>query len=384
MSEQIFPAEIVEFSTENHFHKNDKNFNYIYLSILLIILMFIISFPLIKIDITTQSRGIAKTKFESTTIQTGTYGLIEYSCIREGLKVAEGDTLLVLNTDNIHEEINRAKKNISHNDRFISDLDMLINKGSDVKTERYRQEYIQYQTKLHELDLKIGLQKKEYEIQEHLFNEKVIAKLEFLQNKNEYETLLAERELYVQQSLNNWQTEKANLEQENRSSYANIKKQNKDKKQYVVTSPTSGSVYQVKGIHAGSFISPGEALAQISPDKEIIAECYLSPSDIGYINLNQNVNFQIDAFNYNQWGLIKGQVLSISDDIVMYDDSPVFKVQCSLAKKYLQLKSGHKGYLKKGMTLTGRFYLNRRTLFQLLYDKMDNWLNPKIANLVQN
>ena len=29
------------------------------------------------------------------------------------------------------------------------------------------------------------------------------------------------------------------------------------------------------------------------------------------------------------------------------------------------------------MTLTGRFMLIRRNLFQLLYDKTDNWLNPK-------
>lgn len=237
---------------------------------------------------------------------------------------------------------------------------------------------------MQELNLKIDLQKKEYDINELLFNEKVIAKLEFLQKKNEYESLLAERELYIQQSLNNWQAEKANLEQENRSLYANIKKQSKDKKQYIVTSPNSGSLFQVKGIHAGSFISPGETLAQISPDKEIIAECYISPSDIGYIRINQPVNFQIDAFNYNQWGLITGKVLSISDDIIVIESNPVFKVQCALSQKYLQLKSGHRGYLKKGMSLTGRFYLNRRTLFQLLYDKMDNWLNPKLTELVHN
>lgn len=31
------------------------------------------------------------------------------------------------------------------------------------------------------------------------------------------------------------------------------------------------------------------------------------------------------------------------------------------------------------MTLTGRFMITKRSLFQLLYDKTDNWLNPKIT-----
>lgn len=55
---------------------------------------------------------------------------------------------------------------------------------------------------------------------------------------------------------------------------------------------------------------------------------------------------------------------------------PVFKVQCSLDQQYLQLKNGFKGYFKKGMTANVRFKLIKRSLFDLLYDKMDDWLNP--------
>ena len=31
---------------------------------------------------------------------------------------------------------------------------------------------------------------------------------------------------------------------------------------------------------------------------------------------------------------------------------------------------------EKGMTLNARFLLTERTLFDLLYDKVDDWLNP--------
>ena len=132
------------------------------------------------------------------------------------------------------------------------------------------------------------------------------------------------------------------------------------------------------GIQPGSFVSPGQKLAEISPEDKLIAECYVASSNIGYIKNGQTVRFQFDAFDYNQWGLLKGEVTKISEDVIVIDKQPVFKVRCKLPSTYLQLKNGQKGYLKKGMTLTGRFILTRRTLFQLLFDKVDDWLNPKM------
>ncbi|MBN2806811.1 MAG: HlyD family efflux transporter periplasmic adaptor subunit, partial [Prolixibacteraceae bacterium] len=108
-------------------------------------------------------------------------------------------------------------------------------------------------------------------------------------------------------------------------------------------------------------------------------ECYVSPSDIGFFHKGMKVNFQIDAYHYNQWGTATGTVNEISGDIVTINNQPVFKVRCTLKTNYLQIKNGYKGELKKGMTLTGRFMLTERTLAQLLFDKVDNWLNPKLV-----
>ena len=107
-------------------------------------------------------------------------------------------------------------------------------------------------------------------------------------------------------------------------------------------------------------------------------ECYVSPTDIGFIKIGQHVNFQLDAFNYNQWGMSSGEVIDISKDIIIVNEQPVFRVRCSLHNKFLYLKSGYEGSLKKGMTLTGRFQLTNRSLWQLMFDKIDNWLNPAL------
>ena len=52
------------------------------------------------------------------------------------------------------------------------------------------------------------------------------------------------------------------------------------------------------------------------------------------------------------------------------------KLLCSLDQNFLQLKSGFTGQLKKGMFVSARFELTERSLFDLLYDKIDDWLNP--------
>ena len=93
------------------------------------------------------------------------------------------------------------------------------------------------------------------------------------------------------------------------------------------------------------------------------------------------VNFQIDAFNYNQWGLATGRITQISKDVDMVNNQPVFKVKCFIDQNNLTLKNGFKGYLDKGMTLSARFQLTERTLFDLLYDKVDDWLNPASPNV---
>ena len=76
-------------------------------------------------------------------------------------------------------------------------------------------------------------------------------------------------------------------------------------------------------------------------------------------------------------GLATGKVIQIDRNITISDQMSYFRVFSSIDQSYLELKNGYKGDIKKGMTLTARFKLTERTLFQLLYDGVDDWMNPK-------
>lgn len=90
------------------------------------------------------------------------------------------------------------------------------------------------------------------------------------------------------------------------------------------------------------------------------------------------INAQIESFNYAEWGTIPGRVKEISSDFqIDHRGRMVFKVKCEIKRHFLQLKNGRIGRLRKGMTANVHFMVTRRSLFDLLYQTMDDWANPK-------
>ena len=95
--------------------------------------------------------------------------------------------------------------------------------------------------------------------------------------------------------------------------------------------------------------------------------------------VSQPVEIQIDAFNYNQWGMIGGEISEIFTDVIISENQPYayFRVNCTLDTTMLYLKNGYEGRIRKGMSAQVLFIVTERSIANLLYDKIDNWLNPK-------
>nr|WP_271591098.1 HlyD family efflux transporter periplasmic adaptor subunit [Bradyrhizobium sp. CCBAU 65884] len=63
-----------------------------------------------------------------------------------------------------------------------------------------------------------------------------------------------------------------------------------------------------------------------------MAEIYVSPKDIGFVQMGQAVRLQVDVFNHNQWGGIDAKVLNVAQDFIVLDKRLVFKVRCALSR----------------------------------------------------
>ena len=379
---QLFPPEIIENTVECYHARISTRSKAIYSLILIMLMLIFVSLPLVQVDISSQSRGVIRSPYENTTIQSALYGEVVSYRMQENKPVQKGDTLIVLNSDKLNEQIRLANRKIQENDLFISDIACLLSaKYNQLLTPKYRGEYYRYKAKLNEQQISVNYLRKELATQKTLADQKVISNFEYLQSKNNYEKANEQLKALEQDYQTNWISDQTTLHQQNNELASNITQTEKEKQQYVILAPMSGSLLQVAGFQKGNFISPAQTLAYISSNNMLLAECYISPSDIGYIRQNQSATFQFDAFNYNDWGMVQGKVSQVLHDVVLIDQKPMFRVRCTLDKNSLQLKNGYRGNIQKGLTFTARFKLNRRSLWQLLFDKVDNWLNPKIIKV---
>lgn len=143
-----------------------------------------------------------------------------------------------------------------------------------------------------------------------------------------------------------------------------------------VVANVSGVGNIVEGLQVGTYVQGGQKLAEILPDSSLTAVCYIAPNEIAYFKEGQEINLQLDAFNYNEWGMLGATVVEIKKNVAIVENRPFYVVHCKIARPYMALKNGYQGAIVKGMTGRANFQKSKRTLWQLLFTKVSEWFNP--------
>lgn len=377
----VFPPEIINMSVENHFSRFSRKSRLIYTIVLLMLCAVVVSLFLIRTEITVQSRGILRSAKETVTLVSPIVAKVIKTSLKENQWVSVGDTLVWFDMKKIEERIIHIENLINENEIYLSDIDrMLKNKHSDLISNLFCSVHASYRQKLTEFDLNIQIQEKLYLRTKKLFDKQVIPIVKIEETKFMLDKIKEEQKNFIQSSKNEWENLSVRYQLENKKYRNELKNLRTEKKNFLITAPISGHITQYSGIKPGSFVTTGENIAEISPDGQILAEQMVSPKDIGYLKSGMPVLFQVDAYNYNQWGLATGKITEISNEVYVINNQPFFRVKSSLDQSFLALKNGYKGELKKGLTVTARYTVTKRTLAQLLFDKTDDWLNPKIIS----
>lgn len=331
-----------------------------------------------NITISVGSPAIIKPSSDVSILKSFMTGKVKESFVHENLYVKRNQTLYILDSEILNDQERTFTAKGDDIIRFTDDLNALLNNedSKQINTSFYQQSSFNYRQKVVESKTRLNKVQADYNRNKKLHSEKVIADAEFENFQFELNKAKNDLALIKENQRSQWQNDLRTYERELQDIEGQLAQLQKQRNNLIIKAPVSGTIQNVAGIYAGSTVIAGQDLAQISPDTSLIVEAYLSPNDIGLIRKKMEARFQIDAFNYNQWGVASGIVEEISNDVQLIDNRPMFKVRCSLNKKFLQLKNGYQGFLKKGMTLQARFMVTERTLWQLLYDKADDWLNP--------
>lgn len=379
MKKEIFPKEILERSVEVHEFSHHTKSKAIYSLILLMLLSAFVLLPFIFIDVYVSARGIIAPDEERIMLAPIQSGKVIFAAVAPNQYVEKGDTLLVVEDPVFDEKWQLLQHQIDHATTFIADIEMLLsakNINKKMHSSAYVAAYALYQQGLYDLQLKHQKATIDFERNAELYAKGIISKVDYEAYEHEQRITRNNITQWKRQHTNQWEAKHADYQQTLEELQSTQQQLTNSSGNNVLVAPAAGTLLEVVGLNTNGFVQAGQPIAKLSPDSNLMVECYVSPTDIGYLQEGKKVAFKIDAYNYNQWGLAQGTVNSISDDIELIDGKPVFTLRCQIDTPTLRLKNGVEGTLKKGMTLTAQFVLTRRSLFDLLYDNLDDWLNP--------
>lgn len=360
-----------------HFYR----FPIIYILLLSLIVVGLASLPFISTTISTRASGIIRPSTERTEIRPILTGIVEKVLYKEGQTVQEGAVIATIRDDVSPIQAVSNQYDINQRQRFIYDLQLLTSSQGNVSMQAlqsplYKQQLNRFQYQLTDQQASLKKVQKELDMNNTLLKDRVIAPKEAFDKQVEHEKLQAAYEAFRRSQVAQWQQELTTYQTELSQLNATRGKIHADKKNYDIKAPVSGVIQGINNLYPGNAAQAGQAIATISPESDLIAECYVNTRDIGLLHTGQQVRFQVDAFDYNYFGILTGKVISIDNDFTMANNNPEFKVRCSFDTTQLHLKNGFTGKLKKGLTLQARFIIGKRTLWQLLWDNIDDWLNP--------
>lgn len=385
MSNVLLPPEIISATAESILSRESGRSLGIYKIIVFSVAAVLASLPVLTVTLSVQSAGAIRPTIEKTPLIAPVSGRISRVLAFENDLVVQGREIVALDDRVIGEKIRALAGEINMKSDRAADLQTLIASGAQSDASIHLRTEIAAAERRHFLD---SLRENQYA------HDNAAAELERAQRlvsvaaapvKAMQEkafallSLKAKSELLARSKSAEWNQQLFDTNLRLQELTARLHELENERDLTRIRAPISGALEQFAGLTSGSYVQAGQTIGWVSPDRELVADIYVSPKDIAFVQPGQAVRLQVDAFNYNQWGMIDATVLHVAQDFTLQDKNPVFKVRCALSRSYLQLTNGISGHLKKGMTVRARFLVGESTLLQLLYEKIDNWLNPLLA-----
>jgi|GEM_PF-919476 len=196
-------------------------------------------------------------------------------------------------------------------------------------------------------------------------------------------TSVSKKDLYDQQASNkirlseiNSQLNKTIVENAKRISEINsqVADAEANLKYKTIVAPVTGEVFDLRA-YPGYVPPSGQAarpVLKIVPTEDLIAEVFVTPEDIGYVEKGMPVDVRISAFDFGEYGGIDGDVKFISSSSLEPEppyDFFRYSVKVDLDQNYLMVK-GKKKLIKPGMNVQANVRIDEnRTVWNLMTDQ---------------
>ncbi len=171
-------------------------------------------------------------------------------------------------------------------------------------------------------------------------------------------------DLHIKQAARHAQVTQAKIEQ------ANLQL---ERSQAVIRATGNGVVVS-KGPQVGDVVKPGQPIIEIAPDQQYRFDVALTSEDIGHVRVGMPVKVKLDAYDYQQYGTLKGKVVFVSPDSKSPTDTtgastPLYTARITLDSQTVG-RGDLLGQVKLGMTGRVEIVTDKETLLSVLLRKI--------------
>ncbi|GAA6621933.1 HlyD family efflux transporter periplasmic adaptor subunit [Scytonema sp. NUACC26] len=139
-----------------------------------------------------------------------------------------------------------------------------------------------------------------------------------------------------------------------------------------VRAPIDGVIFELPVTKPGAVVQPGQRVAQIAPKNSTVVLKALMPNEhSGFLKVGMPVKIKLDAYPFQDYGVVQGQVSWISPDSKIQQTSQgdvnTFELEITMPQPYVQ--AGRKRIpLITGQTATAEVIIRQRRIIDYVLD----------------
>lgn len=327
-----------------------------------------------KVDEVAETHGKLIPGEEVQPVRSPSSGKIKFineTRVKEGQQVQKGDMLVALDSESSLADIERLnnqaqliKQDIQRVSKAGDRSQKARIKEAEIELSGLRKQLVFSKSKANRLRSIVG----------------AISRIEVenaQQEVRDLETKIAAKQQEIQQLRQNYNTgllsEVSKRREELQSVERQLKQAQFQRQQQIIIAPIAGRIYNIKVNPSQGTVQSGEELLSILPEgKEALLEVDLPNQYKAFVHEKMKAKVKIDSLNYQEFGIIDGEVVSISPNAVINDknsDKAVYPTRIKLDPVMLK-KRGLDKQLTVGMTAEGDIVMRQKSVLSLLLEPM--------------
>ncbi|MBE9180622.1 HlyD family efflux transporter periplasmic adaptor subunit [Oculatella sp. LEGE 06141] len=375
---------------------------------------------LAKVDETGSAEGRLEPQGKTIRVDAPVTGTVTALPVREGQTVKAGQVLVELESEVVQAELQQAQAKLEGALNRVAQLELMKNEQEIAIRSQRLQRQAQQTAQLAQIDQveqrlqaarrayslatdRLNRDRTEVQRYEKLLAEGVVPAAELA----EIERILDESQHAVNQSQAEIQQAESGIKQQ-QSNYENVfrtgeltvleserrikelqaqildtqadiaqtRKQIESlqfqQQQRLVKSPSDGTIFSLSLDSAGTFLQPGQAIAQIAPaEANLIFRAQMPSSESGFLRTGLPVKLKFDAYPFQDYGIVSGNLQHISPDSKSIETPQgiiqTFELEIVLDQPYIETQN-KRVMLSPGQTATAEVIIRQRRIIDFILD----------------